>query len=341
MTSDPEHDASTRLLSLLAGKWISQAVSTAAEIGISDALREKPLSVEELAEALGCHAPTLERLMYILVGEGLYAIDEGEEVERYRLDEMGALLCEHQEQFRDLARFIGSPTQWAPWSALPDCVRSGKSAYEHTHGQTLYSWLEAHPEDAKRYDRGIDRFTADVSRAIAGSYDFARVHSLVDVGGGLGSSLIEILDRWPEVRGTLFELPHVLERAERRLAGYKERCELVAGSFFEPISSGADVYLLKHVLHNWGDEDALKILKQCREAMRPDSTLLIVEGLLVAGHGRSFARLMDLEMLVLFGQGRERTKREMQLLCKEAGLHLERRTLPLDAFARLLIAHPR
>jgi hypothetical protein len=325
------------VLGLLAGKWIAQAVSTAASLGISDALAEAPLALTPLARRLACDPESLARLMAVLIGEGLYVLDEEG---RYQVTPAGRTLA-GEGGLKALAAFVGSPSQWAPWSALPEVVRSGASAYERTHGRDLYSWLAEHPEDARLYDEGVDRFTRGIAQQLARRPELSDTARVVDVGGGLGSLLVALLERWPRLRGTLVELPHVLERAAARLpAGLADRVTLHPGSFFDPLPSGADLYVLKHVLHNWRDADAIRILARCREAVTEDGGLWIVEGVLPPGDGRSLQRLMDLEMMVLFGRGRARAKGELRELLRAGGFRMERTTHPLGPFARLVVARP-
>lgn len=325
------------ILGLLAGKWISQAISTAASLGVADALLAGPLAIDELAGRLACDRSMLERLMRVLVGEGLFELSDDD---LYHVTATGRLLAEgDHHHLKELAMFMGCPAQWAPWAFLSKGIRKGASAYEMTHGRSLYAWLDTHPEDARLYDEGVDRFTSEVARRAAEAFDFSSVRRVVDVGGGLGTLLAEVLERWPKVEGVLVDRPNVLSRARAKLdgRGLLARCELIAGDFFDPLPAGADVYLVKHVLHNWGDEDAVRILSRCREAVAPSGAVLVVEGMIHPGSGRNMPRLMDLEMMVLFGKGKERTKREFQVLFRAAGLSLERGTRPLDRFARLLV----
>lgn len=338
MTDFPRGDPENHILSLLSGKWVSQAVSAAANLGISDVLGAEALSVGELARRLDCHEDMLRRLLLVLVGEGLY--DLSEDGETVRATPAGQLLGTGPESLKDLAAFVGSPAQWAPWSALAEGIRKGCSAYEATHGESLYQWLDNNPDDAKLYDQGIDGFTAGIGRNLAERHDFADVRTIVDVGGGIGGTLAAILNRWPSIQGVLVDRPQVLDRAQAHLrrAGVAGRCRFEGRDFFDPLPTGGNVYLVKHVLHNWGDEDAIRILRRCREAVAPGGRLLVVEGVLFPAPGRNMSRLMDLEMMVLFGIGKSRTKQAFKSLMKRGGWVLEHTTVPLSPFARLLVA---
>lgn len=334
----PPSSPEDHVLGLLAGKWVAQAVSAAAQLGVSDALLERPLALEPLAERIGCDAASLERLLAVLVGEALYTLDDQA---RYALLPAGRALTGTGDGLRELAAFVGSPAQWAPWSALPDCVRHGRSAYESTHGEPLYAYLERHPEDARLYDEGIDRFTLDIARAVAERPELEQMTRVVDVGGGLGSLLGAVLERWPHLSGALVDIEHVVTRARARWGPrYEGRLELVAGDFFGSLPGGADLYVLKHVIHNWDDAHARRILRSCRAAMSEQAQLWLVEGVLHPGDGRSLQRMMDLEMMVLFGRGRARTKQELRELLASTGFRMSRTTYPLGRFARLIIARP-
>jgi hypothetical protein len=323
-----------RLLELLAGKWVAQAVSTAARLGLADALSlTEPRSVEALSESLGCHPPSLRRLLEVLVGESLVAhARDG----AFLLTSAGTSL--QSDQLGALASYVGSRTQWDPWSALEHSVRTGQPAFSHVHGQGLFEHLAAHPEDGHLYDAAVDAFTRHTARALSEGFDFSGVRTLVDVGGGRGTLLVELLTRWPEMQGTLMELPHVARMASPRLAdAVGARCTVWEGDFHERVPEGADAYVLKHVIHNWDDEDAAGILARCAEAMSPTGRVLVVEGILLPGTGRDATRLLDLEMLVLTGKGRERSKPEFRRLLARAGLRLLQ-TVPLEGSGRLMVA---
>ena len=338
LTGRPGATATEQVLRLLGGKMIAQAVSTAAELGLMDHVATEPKSADELAELLSCNGPMLARLLAVLAGEGVLEEDvDG----RFSATDLGLELT--HARLGPLAAFIGSPLQWIPWANLRRTIRTGGSAFELAHGTDLYQWLQSHPDDARQYDRSIDRFTHDQARALAEAYDFSSLEHVVDVGGGRGSMLIELMLRWPNLNGTLFDVPHVVESAKARFgdADLLDRCRFEGGDFFDRIPAGGDAYLLKHVLHNWDDPEALKILAAVRSAIPPHGRLLIVEGVMPPGPLNSTARMMDLEMMVLFGRGRERTKLEFKRLMTEAGFRLDGYTAPLGHFARLLTARLR
>lgn len=336
MSGPDPSEPSVAFMRRLAGKWVVQALATAAELGLAEALAE-PKDLPTLAAALGCEPSALLRLLRVLGGEGLLALDVDD---RYVLTELGAQL--RRDALGTLAMFVGSPSQWTPWLALTHAVRTGHSAFEHVHGQPLFEYLEHHPDEARLYDEAVDAFTTQQARVLAGLDVLDGVGTLVDVGGGRGTLLIELLRLRPALRGILFDRPHVLEAARERFtaAGVAERCMLVGGDFFETVPVGADAYVLKHVLHNWDDERAGALLRRCVGALAPGGRVFVVEGLLLPGDRPDATRLLDLEMLVLTGGGKERSKPELRRLLGSAGLRLTH-TRSLHEGAWVLVAEPK
>ena len=333
-----ERDAEERLLQLLSGKWVTAAIAAAAELGLADALMPAPLTAAQLAERLTCDAGALSRLLRVLCGEGLL---EASADARYSLTSVGAQLA--SGQLRDLARFVGAPFMWTPWAELADAVRDTRcSAFERAHGLPLFPHLERNTRDAELYHHAVDAFTRRQARALCEAFEFDGLTRVVDVGGGLGTVLTELMPRFPKLSGVLYDRPAVTQQARALWAGSQSeaRLEAESGDFFERVPAPADAYIVKHVLHNWDDEHAARILRVCRDALRPGGHVLIVESLLLPGNVRDATALLDLEMLVLCGAGHERSKPQFRQLLGAADLRLLT-TRPLAGGARLLIAAPR
>ncbi len=330
-------DPAERLLVLLGGKWIAAAISAAASLGIADALAAGPLDLEELASRTECEPRSLERLMRVLVGEAFVTEEIGP---RYALTDMGALLA--RDQLGELATFVGSPFSWDPWSALADSVRTGESAFTKRHGLPLFDYLDRHDDRADLYHAAIDAFSKREAQALAEAFDFSRVKRVADVGGGRGTLLVEILSRWPHLEGVLLERPAAVEQARAAFAreGLQDRCDARVGDFFETVPDDVEVCILMHIIHSWDDPTSIDLLGRCREAVGPDGTVLVVEGLVVPDGRRDLTNLLDLEMLVLCGPGHERRKPEMRRLFSAAGLRLER-AVPLTAGVKMLVGRPR
>ncbi|MEO6595011.1 MAG: methyltransferase [Planctomycetota bacterium] len=319
------------LLQVLGGKCRAQAVSTAAALGLADRLAAGPRTVAALAAEIGCEAAVLASLLRVCAGLGFF---DSPKPDTYALTESGTAL--KREALGALAEFIGSPEQWDAWSRLRDVAFGDATAFERAHGTGLYDYLASNPAAAARYDAAIDAFTRHEAEALCATFSFEGVQSVVDVGGGRGSLLAEVLQRWPHLRGLLFDLPHVVARASPGLVSrFGASVTTEGGDFFADVPRGHDVYLVKHVLHNWDDERALALLQRCADAMPNGGRVLAIETVLAPDNRADLAAMMDLEMQVLLG-GRVRRKPELRRLFQAAGLRVAQ-MVPLVAGSWLLV----
>ncbi len=309
-----------RLMELLGGRWVAAAVSAAADLCLADHLIDGPKSTDELARVAGCHGPSLQRLLAVLAGEGIV---EHDPAGTWELTEMGAGL--RSGRLRELAVMVGSDYGWRCWTELADAIRTGSVAFERSFGRPAFEHLDANPRDEAIYHSAVDAFTRLEVAALASCWDFAGATSIVDVGGGHGTLLIEILRSQPHLRGIHFDRPTVVERARPLFseAGLEERCDFVGGDFFDAVPQGADIYVVRHIVHNWPDDEAITLLKKCVQALKPGGVVLVIEGLVLPPNHRDLTRLLDLEMLAFYGHARERSKPEMRRLFRAAGLRLE------------------
>jgi hypothetical protein len=214
---------------------------------------------------------------------------------------------------------------YGAWGDLLHSIRTGQCAFEHAYGQNIFDYLASHPDQGKVFDAAMTGIHGRESAAMLDVYDFSDVGTLADVGGGNGSLLAATLQRYPGMHGLLFDMPRVVERARANLqaAGVGDRARVVGGSFFDEIPTGADAYLLRHIIHDWDDERSTLILKNCRQASTTGGRLLLVESVIPAGNEPSFGKLLDLNMLVMPG-GAERTEQEYHQLLQAAGFELTR-----------------
>lgn len=326
--------AADQLLDILGGKCRVQAVSTVAALGIADRLLLGPKTAAALAAETGGSEAVLVPILRLVAGLGFLDCPEPGV---WALTERGRVLT--KDQFGPLAAFVGSHDQWDPWARLRDAAQGGDVAFVRTHGCSLYDFLANDAEASARYDAAIDAFTRHEAEALCRAFDGAGHRSVVDVGGGRGTLLREVMRRWPHLRGELFDLPHVAARARPNLcAELGARVAVTGGDFFAAIPGGHDVVLLKHVLHNWDDERAGRLLQRCREALPPNGVLLVIETILAPDHRADLAAMLDLEMMVLLG-GRERRKPELRRMLTAAGLRL-RSMVPLASGSWLLVAAP-
>lgn len=319
-------DARARLLSLIDACWTTQAVSVATELGLPELLRDGPQTVEALAQATRCHPPSLLRLLRALTS--IDVLSEAAD-KTFALTSTGMLLCcEVPGSLAAWAVLCGTRL-WATWGRLGESVRIGESIRKQTSGIDGFDHLENDLDAARLFNRAMVDLTRPAALAAAQTLDFSGMRLIVDIGGGYGELIATILAEQPHLRGILFDLVHATTAAGNRLAaaGVEGRCTLVTGSFFDAVPGEADAYFLKSVLHDWDDDNAVAILRNCRRAMMPDAKLFIVERIAPeyfsdSPRHQGIAR-SDLNMLVATG-GRERTQMQYQALLDAAGLRMTR-----------------
>lgn len=314
------------LLEMLDGYRAVQVLYVAAELGVADHLADGPKRSAELAQALGAHAPSLQRLLRALASLDLLAEHDDDS---FGLTPVGELLrSDVPGSLRAAALYFGGRRHWTAWGQLLDSVRSGSPVGGGS--PTVFAEMAARaPAAARTFNEAMAALSAPVNAAVTDAYDFSGIGTLIDVGGGYGALLGAVLLANPRLRGVLFEIPAVVDVARTRIdaAGLAERCQVVAGDAFASVPAGGDAYLLKWVLHDWNDELCLAILRNCRAAMGEHARLLVVERVLPRRAQPTLDTtnkfLSDLNMLLLSG-GCERTEEEYRALLGAAGLSLER-----------------
>lgn len=328
--SAPSGAGRERLLSLIRGYRITQAIYVAARLGIPDILANGPRDIDELAQETGSHLPSLRRVLSFLAGAGVL---DKVGPSSFALTEVGfALRTGVPGSVRANVLFSLNEAHWRPWGHLLHTVRTGETAFEHVHGASLFDYLAGNPEEADLFNKGMAGNSPAHANLVAASYDFSGTSRVVDVAGGRGRLLATILERNPHLRGVLFDLPHVVESARDLFAeaGVIDRCEFVAGDFFETVPGDGDAYFLRNIIHDWQDDRAAAILATCRRAMPNHARLVLVERYLPDDPREALlVRHADLEMLVNVG-GRERTTKEYASLLARSGLNLAR-TIPLGS----------
>jgi hypothetical protein len=315
--------AGRALARMINGYWVTQLISTAARLNIADALAEGPQTAGALAERCGAHPRSLYRLLRALASLGIFAETEGN---RFSLTPMAELLrSDVPGSFHGHAAYSGDPKhhRYDSWGGLYETVLTGEPAFPKITGMRPFAYLAANPDIAKMFDAAMVSYTSESVGAVLAHYDFARYTQLIDVGGGHGRLLAEILKKHPAASGTVFDLPHVLEgtRALFEREGLAGRASCAAGDFFKEVPAGADLYILKSILHDWDDQKAVAILKNCRRAMTAQGRLLLVESVIPAGNEPGLGKLMDINMMVIHG-GLERNHAEFSALLKESGFEL-------------------
>jgi hypothetical protein len=303
---------------------LARGISIVAELRVADHLRDGAHSIDELARLTGCESDALYRLLRALASFGIF---EELEDKRFGLGRLGdCLRSDSPTSLRSWTQYGGA--EWPWWDSFLGTLRNGKTVHENVHQMSYFEWHQKHPEYYQLFSDAMREFSVLVDGPIVAACDLAGTRTLADIGGGRGSLLATILRAHPDLRGTLFDVPSVLAEAQQggplAESGIAERCQLIAGSFFDDLPPGRDAYLLKWILHDWNDEDVRRILRNCRRAMGgAGKRLLVAEMLIESGNRPSPAKVMDIFMLALVG-GRERTIGEYRALFADTGFKLER-----------------
>lgn len=310
-------------MELILNAWVAQAIATAADLGVADALAEGPLSGEQLADRVGADGDALRRLMRALIGIGVFRQrSDG----RYALTPLAETLrTDAPVSMAGMARWVGSPQHREHWSQLTKAIRTGKPVLPVLRGKPAFEYLADEPELGGIFNAAMTNVSEFATAPLTAAYDFGAFDNIVDVGGGQGRLLAAILETAPNSRGVLFDLPEVVAGAPELLRRYgvAERVRIEEGSFFDSAPQGGDAYVLKNVIHDWPEEDAVRILTNVRAAARPGARLLLCE-FVIPDHDRDFhGKWVDIEMLVVAG-ARERTAREYGRLFDQAGFRLDR-----------------
>jgi hypothetical protein len=311
------------MLQIVTGYWVSQAVGVVARLGVADQLTAGPRTVDALAGAVGAQPQALARVLRLLASIGVFSEPAPGS---YGLTPLGETLrSDTPGSVRDFAIAETAFGHWQPWGRLLEAVQTGEPQPRQALGIELWDWYGQNPEEAAYFSRAMGNLSALAAGELLRVYDFASAHTVVDVGGAYGELIATVLGAHSHLRGVLFDLPHVVEGAASSIAAraLSDRCELAGGDFFDGVPAGGDLHLLKQILHDWSNEDAVRLLRRCHAALVPGGKLVIVEMVLPADNHPSPVQPMDINMLVMLG-GRERTEAEFQQLLAAAGFRLDR-----------------
>jgi hypothetical protein len=293
--------------------FTQRCLHAVARLGIADLLVDGPLGAEELARRSDAHPDALRRILRFLVSRGVF---EEAAPATYALNARAAMLRSDAPQSARWLFMHDLPARAS--AAILHSARTGEPAFEHLHGKTVWDHLAENPEENDWFNRHMRAQAVGLALPAVSAYDWTPIRTVVDVGGGTGLLLKALLEAHSHLEGVLVDQPHVIAQAQ---AG--ERCRVVAGSFLESIPALGDAYVLSRILHDWDDEQAARILRTVRAAMRAGNRLLVLEMVVPEDARPHASKMLDIAMLVQFG-GRERTEAEFRALLAGAALRVER-----------------
>jgi len=326
------------MLQIISGFWISRGVYMIAKLGIPDLLKSGPKTAEELASETETHAPSLYRILRALASVGVLSSEEGKRFALTPLSE--TLVTNAPGSLRWFAVSELGQEHYPAWGNLMHSVKTGEIAFDNYFGVDIWEYFKQNPEDAAVFNNSMSGMTAVANEAITSLYDFSGFKKLVDIGGGHGGLITSLLKSNPQLKGVLFDAPQVIEGARARIeaAGLADRCETIGGDFFKSVPEGGDAYIMKWIIHDWDDERALTILKNCRNQMQSNGKIILVDSVVPETDEPHFSKFIDLNMLVMTG-GKERTAKEFEELFAAAGFKLLR-IIPTDLPTSIVEGEP-
>jgi hypothetical protein len=329
---------SERLHCLIMSKVITQSLGAIAELKVADLLVEGPRAVAELAQESGADEGALYRVLRMLTSYEIFAETQPGYFGLTPVSEL--LVSDSPGSMREMAVFIAHPVHNAAYSDMLHSIRTGQTAFNKAHGAEIFDYFTSDADFFTVFNNAMTADSRKLEGTISSSYDFSRFNTLVDVGGGLGNLLMEILRACPGLKGCLFDLPEVIDDAREAVTaeGMVDRIQLTGGSFFDAVPVAADAYIMKYIIHDWDDERCVKILQNCKENLAPDGKILVVEHIVPEDDQPGIAKLLDIEMLLLPG-GRERSRTEYEALFAAADLRLDD-VIPTRAAFSILEAVP-
>jgi len=309
---------------MIKGYWISQIVGTLARLGIPDRLADTPLASDVLARDIGCDPCATNRLLGAAAAVSVIAaLPDG----RFGLTPLGQKLRSNVVgSMRDVAIALTAPGHWLPWGRLAEAVQRGERQTRSTLGRDLFQYYAENPDEGLAFTGTMSHQSGLVAEEVACLLDTSTADHVVDVGGASGTMIAALLERNPSLRGTILELPHVVAGARRAIAerGLSSRCLVLEGDFFKSVPE-TDLCLLRRVIHDWDDEQSIRILSNCARALRRNGRVALLEQVLSKDQHPCQTALADLNMLVLL-PGRERSANQFEGLLRAAGLKLDRIT---------------
>jgi len=313
-----------QLLQLISGALVSQAIYVAAKLGVADVLADGPRDVKYLAEKTATDERSLYRLLRACASVGAFAETDGKTFANTPMTE--TLRSDNPRSTRDLTIWLAEEPHWRVYGELLYSVKTGKPAWDKVHGEPVFPYLfKTNIELGEIFNRAMTSYSHQSIGPVLAAYDFSNAGTIADIAGGHGHLLAAVLAANPNAKGVLFDMPTVLEGAPAMAERYgvKDRVEIVEGDFFSEIPVKADIYMLKHIIHDWYEDNCQKILQNIRANMPDDGKVLIIEAVIPEGNEPHFGKIIDLEMLMTPG-GVERTPSEFEQLLADSGFKMNR-----------------
>ena len=318
----PPLDPAQHVMQLATGFMMSTALHIATTLRVPDHLASGPRSAADLAKATGAREDAIYRILRTLASAGVF---EESAPRTFANTPSSDILRSGRPGMYDMVLWIADPFHLRVYADAMHTVTSGQPAAEKTVGMKVFEYFPKDPELSERFNNAMTALSAVVIQAALEAYDFGGIGTLVDIAGGHGQVLTSVLQKYPAMRGVLTDLPHVLAGAERRIRelGLGDRIRTEPIDFFKAVPAGGDAYIMKHIIHDWDDEEALMILRNIRKVLPAGGRVVLLESVLPPGNQPDFGKVIDLEMMLMPG-GRERTEEEFRSLFARAGFRLTR-----------------
>lgn len=310
------------LMQLSMGAMVTQAIYVAAKLGVADILTAGEKHIDEISQEAGAHSPSLYRVLRSLASMGVFNETQPRTFANTPLSEV--LRADIPGSMHDSMIFMGEPWHYNVWANMLHSARTGGTAWKATYGEEVFEWFPKNPEASEIFNGCMSELSAGAAPAIVAAYDFSGIGTLADIAGGHGFLLAQILKANPDMNGILFDMEHVVAGAGETLRAFdvEDRVEIVTGDFFSEVPK-ADAYIMKHIIHDWNDERAIKILQTIHRAMTDGGKVLLSEMVIPEGNSPHPGKMLDLEMLTSAG-GVERTEAEYVHLFERSGFRLNR-----------------
>ncbi|MCX6281309.1 MAG: methyltransferase [Bacteroidetes bacterium] len=303
--------------------WMLQPLYIAAELNIAGLLREKPLTAAELAIRTGTDPEALYRVLRALSSSGIF---KESDARLFKLNSRSRALLDGEGSMRNMIIHHLGAVNWSAAGNLMHTVKTGENAFSALFGSDIYPYLQQNHEEMQKFEKSMSDLSALALEPMISRYDFSGFKTIADIGGGEGFLLSAILNIVAGAKGILFDLPENSGKAKEFISsrGLSEKIFFQAGSFLEPFSLEADLYIMKNVLHNWNDALCSRILENLGKTVSSGAKLLILEMVVPGPSVPSYAKLVDIQMLATMPGGKERTKQEFEVLLRQSGFRLNR-----------------